>query len=286
MATSRELFATTDHQPQGRRRPQSGSTADGTVADPNDDPTTRFVVDYFKQKELEAQREYEQRRQLRERLTSKTSRIGSAVHNSDADARAQRDALMAQLLRDCEEQSKQKISEAWSQEKDLKKAFAILQHGIGSNSQLPTSKRQPNPLQIKWTQETSVAHTRQWGVRAASAGAGGRGGRGGGETKRDPYNQPQHARARSARSGRSMGPATIIAASMAVTDHGDGHGHGNGNGNETGHSAGAPPVVGPEVASVLAAQPDNVAKARRAEEEEAKQKACLLYTSPSPRDRG
>eukprot|EP00750_Incisomonas_marina_P033081 INCI9553.2.p1 GENE.INCI9553.2~~INCI9553.2.p1 ORF type:complete len:1319 (-),score=288.33 INCI9553.2:820-4776(-) len=119
---------------------------------------TQYVVQYFRKQELLAQQEYEHRQRLREKLVGKTT-----TDNVREGDQVRREELLQQVLRDCEEQSKQKLSQAWTQEKEFKKALSILQHNLHGvdTAEMPVRR---NPLQVKWHSRKPVPHEKLWGA--------------------------------------------------------------------------------------------------------------------------
>lgn len=135
-----------------------------------------YVVQHFTAQEQAARREYLARKRLRESLVGKVARL-------DPAEREDRDALLNQVLKDCEELSRQHMSEAWSTEKQYSMAFDILREGLGRPGETVGDRnhrfalaREPNPLkvQVQWTRQRPSSATvgrSKWGSPAASPAA-------------------------------------------------------------------------------------------------------------------
>ena len=135
-----------------------------------------YVVQHFTAQEQAARREYLARKRLRESLVGNVARL-------DPTDREDRDALLNQVLKDCEELSRQHMSEAWSTEKQYGMAFDILREGLGRPGESVSDRnhrfalaREPNPLkvQVQWTRQrpssATVGHSK-WGSPTASPAA-------------------------------------------------------------------------------------------------------------------
>jgi hypothetical protein len=141
----------------------AGATAAAAVQ------TVDYVVKYFAQQEHKAMEEYLQRKQLRESLQGH-------VKAMDPDLREHRDALIKQVLSDCEESTERRLSEAWKQEQQYGVAFGILRRGsLGADSDSesrPPRQRQPNPLKVQWKSPSGeAAHAKPWGRRDKAGGS-------------------------------------------------------------------------------------------------------------------
>jgi len=128
--------------------------------------TVDYVVKHFTAREQAAKREYLQRKRLRESLVGQVSQL-------DPNNIEEREALISQVLQDCEELSQQKMNEAWSTEKQYGQAFDILREGLGHPGD-PTSPRyvrEPNPrkVQIQWSPRSADGKPNRFSGRPMSA---------------------------------------------------------------------------------------------------------------------
>ena len=82
-----------------------------------------YVLQHYAAQEQAAKREYLARKKLRESLVGKVTQM-------DPADKEERDALIAQVLNDCEQLTTQHISDAWSSEKQYRFVRASVYHGI------------------------------------------------------------------------------------------------------------------------------------------------------------
>ena len=128
-----------------------------------EDRTTAYVVDYFKRQEKAARREADRRRELQQTIEGKVEK--KQLSDDYVSSESERNALLRQVLRDCEESTKNKLTSAWGNEKEFRRAFSMLQ-GFDGEEVLPL-----NPLQVKWASQTHVHHAKEWGATKAKDSA-------------------------------------------------------------------------------------------------------------------